>query len=47
MRFGVHFERINRIVIWIAAMDVYDIKRLFDYAEWANGLAMTAAGTWY
>jgi uncharacterized damage-inducible protein DinB len=43
MRFGAHFERIDRIVIWIAAMDVSDIKRLFDYTEWANDLAMTAA----
>ena len=43
VRFGVHFERIDIIVIWIAAMDVADLKHLFDYTEWANDLAMSAA----
>jgi uncharacterized damage-inducible protein DinB len=43
VRGQVYFERINKIVIWIAAMNVPDIKHLFDYTEWANELAMAAA----
>src|SRR5689334_6109178 len=43
VRLGVYFERINRIVIWIAAMDVADIKNLLAYTEWANDCAVEAA----
>src|SRR5688572_32871457 len=43
VRVELHFETINRIVIWIAAMNLADVKHLFNYTEWANELAITAA----
>jgi len=43
VRVEVYFERINRIVIWIAAMNLSDIKQLLQYTEWANESALDAA----